>query len=242
MADPLVITILRQKRAEVAGQIAALEKDIRARRVDLEHVDATLRLFAPGMDMDGISAARQRSLTSVGEVDVESTLIAEDAVRVRRAFGIVGHVGQLDLDFVRTSVEAQLIGTVSGASRIVGAPPTAGRDRRLAELLSVRQNMTRHWTAEDGIVPNSLAFRDAATFITLIPPLAPEPSIFVSGDGEVGFSWSLTDAFVEVAFRGDDQIRYAFRFGKPVHGDEVPFRFGASILVPVDLMTALSQM
>jgi hypothetical protein len=54
MADPLVITILRQKRAEVAGQIAALEKQIRAHRTDLEHVDATLRLFAPGIAVDGI--------------------------------------------------------------------------------------------------------------------------------------------------------------------------------------------
>ena len=54
MADPIVISILRQKRAEVAGIIASLEREIRARREDLVHVDAVLLLFAPGMALDGI--------------------------------------------------------------------------------------------------------------------------------------------------------------------------------------------
>jgi hypothetical protein len=54
MGDPCVISILRQKRAEISGIIASLEKEIHARRGDLAHVDATLRLFAPGIAVDGI--------------------------------------------------------------------------------------------------------------------------------------------------------------------------------------------
>ena len=48
MAEPHVVGALRKKRAEIFGQIISLEKEVQQRRVDLKHVDATLRLFVPG--------------------------------------------------------------------------------------------------------------------------------------------------------------------------------------------------
>jgi hypothetical protein len=47
MADPHVVTALRTKRAELAGEIAATEQRVRELRRDLEHIDASLTLFAP---------------------------------------------------------------------------------------------------------------------------------------------------------------------------------------------------
>lgn len=48
MADTHLVGALRKKRGEIFNRIIGLEKELRQRRVDLKHVDATLRLFAPG--------------------------------------------------------------------------------------------------------------------------------------------------------------------------------------------------
>jgi hypothetical protein len=44
MAEPHVVAALRDKRADLSGTIAALEKQISQHRADLLHVDAVLRL------------------------------------------------------------------------------------------------------------------------------------------------------------------------------------------------------
>lgn len=56
MAEPHLVGALRKKRAEIFGRIIGLEKELRQRRSDLKHVDATLRLFAPGMSLSKRSA------------------------------------------------------------------------------------------------------------------------------------------------------------------------------------------
>ena len=47
MAEPHVVAALKDKRAELSGSIADLEKRIGQHRADLLHVDAVLRLFVP---------------------------------------------------------------------------------------------------------------------------------------------------------------------------------------------------
>jgi hypothetical protein len=47
MAESHVVAALKDKRAELSGGIADLEKRIGQHRADLLHVDAVLRLFAP---------------------------------------------------------------------------------------------------------------------------------------------------------------------------------------------------
>ena len=44
MGEPHFVSALRDKRAEISGMIADLEKELSRRRADLVHVDATLRL------------------------------------------------------------------------------------------------------------------------------------------------------------------------------------------------------
>ena len=47
MAEPHVVTALIAKRAEIDGEIERTEKQPRRLRDALEHIDETLRLFAP---------------------------------------------------------------------------------------------------------------------------------------------------------------------------------------------------
>ena len=54
MADSHVIGALRFKRAELAGQIDALQNQLREAMIAIGHVDCTLRLFAPDIDLDQI--------------------------------------------------------------------------------------------------------------------------------------------------------------------------------------------
>jgi hypothetical protein len=50
MADPHVISALREKRALIAGLIENLERKLEQHRADLTHIDGVLRLFQPDRD------------------------------------------------------------------------------------------------------------------------------------------------------------------------------------------------
>jgi hypothetical protein len=58
MADPHVISALREKRALVAGQIERLERKLEQHRADLTHIDGVLRLFQPDHDPTDIRPKR----------------------------------------------------------------------------------------------------------------------------------------------------------------------------------------
>jgi hypothetical protein len=55
MADPHVISALREKRALVAGLIDKLERKLEQHRADLTHIDGVLRLFQPDQDRQRLS-------------------------------------------------------------------------------------------------------------------------------------------------------------------------------------------
>jgi hypothetical protein len=58
MADPHVISALREKRALVAGLIEKLERKLEQHRADLTHIDGVLRLFQPNRDPGEIKPKR----------------------------------------------------------------------------------------------------------------------------------------------------------------------------------------
>ena len=58
MADPHVISALREKRALVAGLIKKFERKLEQHRADLTHIDGVLRLFQPDRDPDAINPKR----------------------------------------------------------------------------------------------------------------------------------------------------------------------------------------
>ncbi len=59
MGETHVVSALRDKRAEISGAIVGLEKELGRRRTDLMHLDATLRLFAPGLAPQSIKPRKQ---------------------------------------------------------------------------------------------------------------------------------------------------------------------------------------
>ena len=58
MADPHVISALREKRSLVAGLIEKLERKLEQHRADLTHIDGVLRLFQPDRDPAEIKPKR----------------------------------------------------------------------------------------------------------------------------------------------------------------------------------------
>jgi hypothetical protein len=54
MAELHVVSALREKRDELAGLVAKMERELVAHRDALGHVDATLRLFAPELTPETI--------------------------------------------------------------------------------------------------------------------------------------------------------------------------------------------
>lgn len=54
MAEQHVVTALIRKRAEIAGQLEATQNQARQLITDLDHVDATLRLYVPDIDLEEI--------------------------------------------------------------------------------------------------------------------------------------------------------------------------------------------
>ena len=58
VADPHIISALREKRAIVAGLIEKLERKLEQHRADLTHIDGVLRLFQPDRDPAEIKPKR----------------------------------------------------------------------------------------------------------------------------------------------------------------------------------------
>lgn len=56
--DLYALSALRNKRATIAAEIVQLERQVRHRKELLVHVDATLRLLDPAMDIDAIPNKR----------------------------------------------------------------------------------------------------------------------------------------------------------------------------------------
>ena len=54
MAETHVVSALMQKRADIAGQIEHTQTALRQLIIDLDNLDATLRLFEPDIDLEVI--------------------------------------------------------------------------------------------------------------------------------------------------------------------------------------------
>jgi len=109
MAEPHVVAALKDKRAELSGSIADLEKRIGQHRADLLHVDAVLRLFAP---------------------EFEPTTILPRAVRRPNSWFKPGELARLVLEVLRT---APAVREITG--QVMERRGFDPEDARTAELL-----------------------------------------------------------------------------------------------------------
>ena len=113
MAEPHVVTALKDKRAELSGSIADLEKRIGQHRADLLHVDAVLRLFVP---------------------EFEPATIPPRAVRRPNSWLFKpGELARLVLEVLRTAPVALTVREIT--AQIMERRELDPQDARTAELL-----------------------------------------------------------------------------------------------------------
>jgi hypothetical protein len=80
MVEPHVISTLRLKRAEISGYIRDLEKRIARQRANLANLDATIKLFSPGVNPDAIPPKRPYRRTRYFAHN-ELSRLTQDALR-----------------------------------------------------------------------------------------------------------------------------------------------------------------
>jgi hypothetical protein len=69
MTNEHVLSGLIAKRAEIAGKIETMQREIRTLVVSLDHVDAAIRIFDPNVDLEDIKAKLPpRHMAFKGEV------------------------------------------------------------------------------------------------------------------------------------------------------------------------------
>ena len=112
MAEPHVVAALKDKRAELSGSIADLEKRIGQHRADLRHGDAVLRLVVP---------------------EFEPATIPPRAVRRPNSWFKPGELARLVLEVLRTAPVALTVREIT--AQIMERRELDPQDARTAELL-----------------------------------------------------------------------------------------------------------
>jgi hypothetical protein len=72
VSNKYALAALKERRAAIAGEISSLQSRLRHLREMIEHVDGTLRLFAPGLDPGAIPEKkpyRRVKLFNAGELN-----------------------------------------------------------------------------------------------------------------------------------------------------------------------------
>lgn len=128
MADSHIISGLTAKHSELAGLIQFHQTAIERISTDLKHLDATLKLFAPEIDLRSLGARRVRQ-SSVGGFkrfkSRESHTLVLDQLRVAASplttvmmcTAIMADRGMEDTKELRTSIQRTLTGTLRRLER-----------------------------------------------------------------------------------------------------------------------------
>jgi len=112
MAEPHVVSALREKRAEISGIIEDMERRIAQHRADLVHVDAVLQLYVP---------------------DLEPDTIAPKAVRKRNDWFRPGELPRIVLDILRTAPDSMALKDI--AVEVMTRRSLDPNDKRTAHLI-----------------------------------------------------------------------------------------------------------
>jgi hypothetical protein len=123
------ISALIRKRAEIAGQIENLQGQLKKAVLDLDNVEATLRLFAPTIDMTAIGARRVST--------------------VHHAFR--GEVSRIVLEILREATAPLVTGTI--AERVMVERGLDTGDVALRRIIVNRVSAClRHWEKKRGAI------------------------------------------------------------------------------------------
>lgn len=186
-------------------------------------VGTSLSVAEPFTSLLAISGAFGQSITA----QLQSVLVS---------FSSFAGASSPDEDLDReTRYRAPLVSGMRSRTR-----PDLREELRLA-LERARESADRLEDDEDER-PSEQAFRDAAAFIERLPPRTEKPSVWASGDAEVGLTWSLPQGFLEVAFRGDGRLRWAAAFGAEWTGGEPQIDIHRVTRLPDELANYLDRL
>ena len=129
MADPHVVSALKEKRIQVASQIEALQGQLRQAVIDLDHVEAALKLFDPEVDL--------------------STLPARKIAPV--SYDTKGDTGRIILETLRTATKPLTTAQVCEAVMVARRLDT--NDKGLCRVMMRRTTANlKHWSKKRGLI------------------------------------------------------------------------------------------
>jgi hypothetical protein len=129
MTDTHVVSALKTKRIQVASQIESLQGQLRQAVMDLDHVEAALRLFDPGVDL---TALPPRKVAPV-------------------SYDTKGDTGRIILETLRTSMRPLTTAQVCDAVMLARGLDT--NDKGLCRVMMRRTNANlKHWAKKRGLI------------------------------------------------------------------------------------------
>lgn len=129
MTDTHVVSALKEKRIQVASQIGALQGQLRQAVIDLDHVEAALKLFDPEVDL--------------------STLPARKVAPV--SYDTKGDTGRIILETLRTATKPLTTAAICEAVMIARRLDT--NDKALCRTMMRRTNANlKHWAKKRGLI------------------------------------------------------------------------------------------
>ncbi|HEY4944108.1 MAG TPA: hypothetical protein VII56_21960 [Rhizomicrobium sp.] len=129
MAETHVVSALKEKRIKLATEIEGLQSQLRQRVIDLDHCEATLRLFDPDADF-----------AALGPRKVPQVLT-----------DIHGDTGRVILDTLRTATAP--VSTAKVCEAVMRARGLDTDDKGLCRLMMKRTVANlKHWSKKRGLV------------------------------------------------------------------------------------------
>lgn len=129
MAETHVVSALKEKRVELASQIEDLREKLRRTVIDLDHVEASLKLFDPDVNIGELGPRKVPQVLS----------------------DIHGDTGRVILDTLRTATTP--ISTTKVCEAVMTARGLDTDDKALCRLMMKRTVANlKHWSKKRGLI------------------------------------------------------------------------------------------
>ena len=129
MTDTHVVSALKEKRIQVASQIESLQAQLRQSVIDLDHVEAALKLFDPEVDLSALPA---RKIAPV-------------------SYDTKGDTGRIILETLRTATKP--LSTEQVCQAVLVARRLDTNDKALCRTMMRRTNANlKHWQKKRGLI------------------------------------------------------------------------------------------
>jgi hypothetical protein len=129
LADPHVVSALKEKRIQVASQIETLQAQLRQSVIDLDHVEAALKLFDPEVDLSALPA---RKIAPV-------------------SYDTKGDTGRIILETLRTATKP--LSTAQVCEAVMVARRLDTNDKALCRVMMRRTTANlKHWSKKRGLI------------------------------------------------------------------------------------------